>query len=89
MPGCRVLYLKTDVFVVGWRRALRSEWPFALHPTHCSHGNVPTPTPATLMETPSVKTGKQNIIVSLYIILTLKVMIVFVGPRSFVGACPQ
>ena len=31
-------------------------WPSALHcnpcPTHCSRGNVPTPTPATLMDLP-------------------------------------
>ena len=40
-----------------------ASWPSALHcnpcPTHCSPGNVPTPTPATLMDIPSVKTGQQ------------------------------
>ena len=38
-------------------------WPSALRcnpcPTHCSPGNVPTPTQAPLMDTPSVKTGQQ------------------------------
>ena len=39
-------------------------WPSALHcnscPTHCSPGNVPTPTPATLMDIPSIKTGHDH-----------------------------
>ena len=38
-------------------------WPSALHcnpcPPHCSPVNVPTPTPATLMDLPSAKTGQQ------------------------------
>ena len=38
-------------------------WPSALHcnpcPTNRSHGNVPTRTPATMMDIPSVKTGQQ------------------------------
>ena len=42
---------------------VRISWPSALHchPCHtpCSPGNVPTPTPATLMDIPCIRTGQQ------------------------------
>ena len=55
-----------------WQRFARKDlaWdqgeclPLLLRPTHthCRPGNVPTPTPATLMDIPSVKTGQQTYI---------------------------
>ena len=55
-------------------------WPSALHChpclTHCSPGNVPTPTPGNLMSTPLINTGQPTLYKRLRLHST------YPGPRS-------